>query len=235
MKATYITKALIDCIWKMFGGGAEQLVSDNTSYFLSKLFKGISFEWRIKRITTNPYYPCQNLVERVDKDVKVALSIFHSHVHWSWDENMAELNLTFNSVPHSTTGFSPSKVFLGCELPSTLLNIWGTPPETLNITDQGTLHTLWDQTYVNLQKAMRSVAKKYSQGRITKVFNCGDLVMCQQMVLSNKANYVSSNWRRPTIVRIRSHISDCTFGRYKYSLKRAHVTHLESFCARISE
>ncbi|KAJ8878172.1 hypothetical protein PR048_022639 [Dryococelus australis] len=67
---------------------------------------------KCQHITTDPYYQFPNLVKRVNKNVKVALSIFHNHDHHSWDESISELYLAFNSVPH-TTGFSPSKGFFG--------------------------------------------------------------------------------------------------------------------------
>ncbi|KAJ8884718.1 hypothetical protein PR048_016576 [Dryococelus australis] len=101
-----VKKILVERIWKMFGG-TEHLVSVQRD-----LFNGMCFEWGIKHITTSLYYPRPNFVERVNKNVKVALSICHNHNHPSWEENIAELYLAFNSVQHSTTGFSPTSLHI---------------------------------------------------------------------------------------------------------------------------
>ncbi|KAJ8887107.1 hypothetical protein PR048_013322 [Dryococelus australis] len=44
----------------------------------------------------SPYYLCPNLVEWVNKSVKVAFSIFHILDHHSSDESISELNLAYN-------------------------------------------------------------------------------------------------------------------------------------------
>ncbi|KAJ8873872.1 hypothetical protein PR048_024708 [Dryococelus australis] len=45
--------------------------------------------------------------------------------HRNWDMNLPDLSLAFNSDTHNATGFTPSKVFLGRELSSPLLNVGG--------------------------------------------------------------------------------------------------------------
>ncbi|KAJ8894817.1 hypothetical protein PR048_000124 [Dryococelus australis] len=60
------------------------------------------------------------------------LSIFHNIDQRGWDQNLPELCLTFNLVPHSATGFSKCKIFLGRELPVSLLNICGIPLEIMD-------------------------------------------------------------------------------------------------------
>ncbi|KAJ8868595.1 hypothetical protein PR048_030133 [Dryococelus australis] len=122
MKVGHIVKALVDKVWKIFGV-PEQIVSDNANHFNSRMKKDMCFEWGIKHTNTSPHYPCPNIVERVKKNVKTTLRIFHSNDHCSWDINLPDLSLAFNSVTHSATSFTPSIVFLGRELPSPLLNV----------------------------------------------------------------------------------------------------------------
>ncbi|KAJ8897907.1 hypothetical protein PR048_003264 [Dryococelus australis] len=76
---------LIDTFSKFMG--PEQLVSDNASYFISKLFKDTCFELGIKHITTSLYYPSPNLVQRVNKNVKLALlskKTYYGSSNWHW-------------------------------------------------------------------------------------------------------------------------------------------------------
>ncbi|KAJ8885200.1 hypothetical protein PR048_011396 [Dryococelus australis] len=110
---------------------ALQIVTDNASYFKEYVMTDLCFAWVVKHITTSLYYTCPNIVEQVNKNVKVALKIFHNMYHHSWDQNLPELNCYFNSAPHSATGFSPCKIFLCRELPVPRLNVWVIRPEIM--------------------------------------------------------------------------------------------------------
>ncbi|KAJ8875631.1 hypothetical protein PR048_023527 [Dryococelus australis] len=119
MKAGIIVKARVDKVLKIV----------RSPELITCVFNGI------KHVNTSPYYPCPNLVDRINKNVKVAL--------------------TFSSVPHSSTSFSQGKVFLGCELPLPLINLWGIPPLFLKATSGKELEEIWQKTCVNLEKAGR--------------------------------------------------------------------------------
>ncbi|KAJ8879580.1 hypothetical protein PR048_020188 [Dryococelus australis] len=76
--------------------------------------------------------------------------------------------------------------FLGRELPSPLLKIWGIPPATLDAND-GELYTNCGMKLI--------LARNYKSGRIINIiksFDIGYLVMCRHVELSNKATHVSS-------------------------------------------
>ncbi|KAJ8889940.1 hypothetical protein PR048_009445 [Dryococelus australis] len=162
MKAPNIVKALVD-------RSPEQIVSDNESYFNSKVTKEMCFCWGVTHINTSPYYPrLKNLVERLNKRVKVALRIFHDADQRRWDSNVPELNMALNSVPHSSTGFSPSKVFLGREL-SVDGNLWG-------------------KTCINLEKARKSVERKYNKDRLENPSQVNDLVVCRHFAQKKMLN-----------------------------------------------
>ncbi|KAJ8894240.1 hypothetical protein PR048_006852 [Dryococelus australis] len=173
MKVGNISKVLIDRVWKIFGG-SELLISDNASYFNSRIIKDMCFELGVKHVNMSPYYPCPNLVEWVNKNIKVALRIFHNSEQHGWNLNISELSLAFNSVPQS-------KVFLGRELPSPLLNIWGIPSECLDVSNKKELENPWQQAYANLEKAMRSIAKKYNQVTLDNPYDVGELVLCRKI------------------------------------------------------
>ncbi|KAJ8886406.1 hypothetical protein PR048_012617 [Dryococelus australis] len=104
----------------------------STAMIHSRVIKDLCFECGVKHIPMSSYYPCPNIVERVNINVKVALHIFHNNDQRGWDRNLPELCLTFNSVPHSAMGFSQCKIFLGKELPVPLLNVWGIPIEIMD-------------------------------------------------------------------------------------------------------
>ncbi|KAJ8887798.1 hypothetical protein PR048_014016 [Dryococelus australis] len=108
------------------------------------------FQWGIKHVNTSLYYPCPNLVERIKRNLMVALGIFHNVDQRNWDENLPD-----------STGYSPSKDFLGRDLTLIIQNGWGIPPESLENTWGKELEKIWHQTCANLEKARSSVENKY--------------------------------------------------------------------------
>ncbi|KAJ8885664.1 hypothetical protein PR048_011862 [Dryococelus australis] len=114
----------------------------------------------MKHVNTSPYYPCPNLVERINNNAKLALSMFHSVDQRSWDDDLPELNLALNSISHSATGFSPNKVFFGRELPLAILSVWVIPPESLETMTGKELENCRCQTGINLETARKTFEKK---------------------------------------------------------------------------
>ena len=84
-------------------GVPKSLVSDNAKVFKSKFFNDFCFQWGIKRINTTPYYPQAFLAERVMRNLKAALKIFHNQSHKMWDDKLHFLAFAFNSVCHEST------------------------------------------------------------------------------------------------------------------------------------
>jgi hypothetical protein len=92
------------------------IVSDNAAVFKSRCFYNTCFSWGIKLVTTSPYYPQASQVERFNRNLKTALTIYHNSQHVSWDENLPSLTMAFNTAWHESTGSTPALLFLGREL-----------------------------------------------------------------------------------------------------------------------
>jgi putative transposase len=105
-------------------GVPKSFVSDNAKVFKSKVFYDFCLRWGIKRINTTPYYPQGSLTERVMRNLKAALKIFHHQSQVRWDENLHLLAFASNAAYHESTTMSPSKLFLGRELNTPLGNVW---------------------------------------------------------------------------------------------------------------
>jgi hypothetical protein len=97
-------------------GIPKSVVTDNAKVFKSKLMYYFCFRWGVKHIFTTPYYPKGSLVERVMRNLKAALQIFHHQSQFNWDEDLHLLNFAFNNAHHESTQTAPSLVFLGREL-----------------------------------------------------------------------------------------------------------------------
>nr|CAD7434796.1 unnamed protein product [Timema monikensis] len=64
------------------------IVSDNGPCFRSKTFGDMCFSWGIRHVTTSPYDPSPNHVERFNRILSVALTFFHNHDQSYWDKHL---------------------------------------------------------------------------------------------------------------------------------------------------
>nr|CAD7200086.1 unnamed protein product [Timema douglasi] len=76
------------------------VVSDNGPYFKSRAFRDMCFSWEIKHVTTSPYNPSYNHVERFNRNLNIAFMVFHHQDHSRWDQHMELLNFVFNATFH---------------------------------------------------------------------------------------------------------------------------------------
>jgi len=69
------------------------VVTDNAKVFCCKQFRDLCLRWGITHVTTTPYYPQASLSERVNRNLKSALKIFHHASQSAWDEDLPWLSL----------------------------------------------------------------------------------------------------------------------------------------------
>ncbi|KAJ8896597.1 hypothetical protein PR048_001941, partial [Dryococelus australis] len=142
------------------------------------IMKDECFEWGIKHINSSPHCLCPNIIERVNKNFKTAVRIFHCNHHRSWVMNHPDLSLAFYYVSHSAKGFRP----VNRKLTSPLLNVWGIPCQALETFSNSKVQNIWQKECANLEKVRRFVAKKHDRDRLDNIYNVGDLVVCKQVV-----------------------------------------------------
>jgi hypothetical protein len=121
-------RAVADCLERGFFpayGTPHCVVTDNARVFCCKLFKDLCFRWGIEYLTTTPYYPQASLAERVNRNLKSALKIFHHASQNAWDEDLAWVSMAFNMVMHESTQTTPDILFLGREMKCPLGVRWG--------------------------------------------------------------------------------------------------------------
>ena len=58
------------------------------------------FKLGFEHLTTTPYYPQASLAERVNRNLKAALKIFHHESQNTCDENLPSVGLAFNTAVH---------------------------------------------------------------------------------------------------------------------------------------
>jgi hypothetical protein len=74
----------------------QSIISDNAAVFISKTFFDLCFVWGIQYVTTAPYYLETSQIERFNRNLKLALTIYQNSQHTSWDEHLPALTLAFN-------------------------------------------------------------------------------------------------------------------------------------------
>jgi transposase InsO family protein len=199
ISAEAVQRCLVERFFASFGV-PQEIVSDNATVFKSKIFYDLCFSWGIRHITTSPYYPQASQVERFNRNLKVALSIYHHEQHTRWDHHLPSLTLAFNTAWHESTAATPASLFLGRDLNHPLGLKWKLADLDL---DKGVkdARTFWQDALANLRKARARVAERYNVGRRQVDFKVGDLVLLRLHPLSSRSQQRSAKldlkWSKP--------------------------------------
>lgn len=97
-------------------GSPRAILTDGGPQFVSKEFRDLLSLYGIRKLEIAPYSPQANPVERMNRVIKTAIAQYCENVHENWDQYLNELTFAFNSVPHTSTGFSPAYLNLGREI-----------------------------------------------------------------------------------------------------------------------
>ncbi|XP_064483069.1 uncharacterized protein K02A2.6-like [Ornithodoros turicata] len=96
-------------------GIPERIVTDNGPQFTSSVFMEFMRNNGIQHSLTAPYHPATNgLAERFVQTLKSSLKSMQGE--GSIHENLAKFLIAYRTCPHTTTGETPSKLFLGREI-----------------------------------------------------------------------------------------------------------------------
>jgi hypothetical protein len=181
----------------------QTIVSDNATVFKSRTFYNLCFSWGFRHITTSPYYPQASQVERFNRNLKAALTIYHNSQHTQWDEHLPSLTIAFNSAWHESTAAIPASLFLGRELNHPLGLKWKFSELELD-NDSRTVEEFWEAALANLRKARTRVAERYNVGRRQVEFRAGDLVLARLHPQSSRSHQRSAKidykWSLPLII-----------------------------------
>jgi transposase InsO family protein len=208
------SKVVKNCLQDKFFpsfGVPQSIVSDNAAVFKSRTFYNLCFSWGIRHITTSPYYPQASHVERFNRNLKVALIIYHNSQHTRWDEHLSSLALAFNSAWHESTAATPASLFLGRELNHPLGLKWKLSELELNNNPKG-IEEFWETALSNLRKACDRVAQRYNARRRQAEFRVGDLVLVRLHPLSSRSQQCSAklDYRWSVPLKIERFVSPVT-------------------------
>lgn len=237
MTAQTTVKVLKERIFST-AGIPQVIVSDNASIFRSQIFHEMCFGLGIEHRHMTPYRPHASVAERVNRNIKSALTILHHQSQKKWDTHLGELALALNTSIHEATMQTPAALFLGRELRHPLSNMWKLDEDIWTEDDIPKLEERWAQALKNLESARKKAAQKYNKGRTDSPLKEGDLVLCRLYPQSSAADGQSSKIMRKwqgalKIARFTSRVTVdlCDPQTLKF-VRKAHVAQLKRFYTR---
>ncbi len=192
-------------------------------------------EFGIKQITTTPYHPQSNMVERVNRNLKTALRIYHNQNHTEWDSLIHLFQISFNSAIHESTKLSPASLFLGHNIVHPLELAWNLDELLGTTNDPQSTQQKWSEALDNLNKARQVREQRFNEGRKPNPFKVGDWVTYRLNNMSKAQDRVTAKllqlYSKPCVIQaFTSPVSviliDPTTGKF---VRRAHITQLKRF------
>ncbi|CAB0044087.1 unnamed protein product [Trichogramma brassicae] len=92
---------------------SDFLLTDNGREFINKTLKTVLDEYGVYHVTTPPYHPQANPVERSNRTLKTLIAIYAQKDHREWDRHLPELRQAINTSVQSTTKVSPAYLNFG--------------------------------------------------------------------------------------------------------------------------
>lgn len=233
-KAQVTVELLKNRVFSIFGP-PQFLVSDNVSSFTSHCFKEMCMEYGVDHVFTSPYYPNPSQAERVNKNIKIAMRIFHSEHQELWDQNLHWFQIALNSAKHNATGTTPAKLLCGRQITHPLELQWDIPHILENSVESADLELEWSRALENLRKAHEAREQSYNRGRLPNTFKAGDWVMYRLNNLSSAPDQVNAkllpSWSPPcAIERFTSPVTvrlvNPDSGKF---VRKAHVSQLKRY------
>lgn len=233
-KALTTTAMLSSRVFSIFGP-PKFLVSDNVSHFRSRTLKDFCLEFGVQHIFTSPYKPSSNMVERYNKEIKIAIRIFHHEHQTHWDSNIHWFQLAFNTAHHGSTQTTPSRLLLGRNVHQPLELHWNLDRLLGDPLPERSPEREWETALHNLRKAHSVRQRRFNAGRYPIPFKVGDWVMFRLNPISDAADQINAKllplWSKPAVIEaftspVSVRLVDPSTGKF---VRKAHITQLKRF------
>jgi transposase InsO family protein len=127
--APTVAQALMAHVFTKYGA-PKQLLSDQGPEFEGELFSELMKWMDIDKIRCSPYRPSTNSAcERFHRTLNSMLGKAVKESQRDWDTKLPQVMAAYRASPHSSTGFTPNRLFLGRETRMPLDLVMGVPAE----------------------------------------------------------------------------------------------------------
>lgn len=198
------------CLMEVFSrfGFPAQLITDNATYFTSKLFEDNCRAVGVKHKRTTTYHPQTNITERVNRNLK-AMLIAHTEQHKDWDAKLPEIAFATRTTVNRSTGFTPAYLNYGREMPFPLDRTLpeteagsGLSPHAVAVRQR--LRDAIQAAREQLDVARLQQAEQYNRCRRDVQFAVGDMVLRRTHPLSDASRKFAASlapkWEGPFTV-----------------------------------
>ena len=178
----------------------EYLLTDNGREFENKTVNDMLERYGIRQVTTPPYHPQANPVERSNRTLKTMIAAYVESDHRDWDIHLHEFRHAINTAMQASTKVSPAFLNFGRHprpLRSLRREVEGErlvssiAPEVW-IDRVKRLDALRDLVARHIHSAREKQERHYNKGKRDVRFNVGDFVMRRVHVLSDAARKFSA-------------------------------------------
>lgn len=188
-----IAEAFEKCIVNRWGTPSV-LLTDNGTEFVNTTVQQMANRTEVQLVTTPPYTPRCNPVERANRILKTMMCCFISESHKDWDVHLPSFQFAMNSAYQESLQSSPAFLNLGRELTIAELDISDKRvalPDTPQTRDWRERMVKLDQfrkiVQLNLGEAREAQQFHYNLRHRHVTFGPGQLVLMRQRLLSSAA------------------------------------------------
>ena len=158
-------------------GIPQDIVVDRDSLWTSKFWTALSAHMNVQmNITTARHQNANGLAESSVKSMKKMLtSMLNRSSTNSWIETLPIIQLAYNNMPHTSTGFSPNEMTFGTNLNTAI----DKTPTAIKTADEisASVDAIIKEAQANILKAQEDQAKFYNISRRRVTFKKGDQVL----------------------------------------------------------
>lgn len=156
-------------------GTPVRFITDNGTKLVSEAMQAVCTRLGIKKIQTSVEHPeSDGLLERMNRTLKTALSIYCQHDRTKWDQYLPFVTFSINTSKQKSTGFSPFEAMYGrkARLPS-LQEFHLSEPKTYSTEAWLTylnhyLPLVFEKIHINIQKSQQQQQQYFNRCRKTK-------------------------------------------------------------------
>jgi hypothetical protein len=196
----FVTKIVLE------HGTPEKILTDQGTNFTSEMFKNTCKLLKIEKIQTTAYHPESNgALERSHRTLAEYLRHYINDDQTDWDEWLPYAMFTYNTTPHSTTGFTPFELVYGHrpDLPTAL-----TRPPKLTYSYEDYAKELRERIRAANQIARENTKDEKAKSKLQfdkkskkATFKVGDKVLLyDETIRRGRSKKLDSQWVGPYVI-----------------------------------
>jgi len=214
-------------------GIPEKILTDQGTNFMSEIFKNTCKLLKIDKIQTTAYHPESNgALERSHRTLAEYLRHYINADQTDWDEWTPYAMFTYNTTPHTATGYTPFELVYGhqADLPTALTK---PPKPTYNYNDYAQeLKERLRATNLNAKENLKEKSKAkgyYDKTAKETKFKVGDKVLVYDETLRRgRSKKLDALWTGPYVVLEKNSDVNYTIKRGRKAV-RMHANKLKTF------